>query len=390
MEFVSTFFTSLFNALAQGAPYIVIGYLVAAIIKEFVPVRIMVQQFGSRGILPLIKAVLIGALLPICSCGVIPLGIGAFKCGTARGTTLAFMTASPTLSPVLILLSLSLLGLKFTLVFVGVALVGSFLIGIFGNKIFNRSSDEVIRTQQLGLRADEQIPEATSGGVLPKLKGAVRWAFWDLGSDVSVDLLIGLTIAAAIIAFLPMAWVGTWLGKQHFATLIYVILMGIPVYTCSVPSVPVVRSLLLFGMSPGAAVAYLFAGPATNLGELKAIQRAMGFKTAAFFAGGLFCMALAGGLITDHLIFRDYQYKATTSGNEVLVAECCVPLIFSEQGRAEAVRSGLTNVPAWHWPFIVALAITMLLGIGRRCVELIERVFPRVPLNIPTPSEASK
>lgn len=94
MDILSTFFSALFSSLAQGAPYIIIGYLVAAVIKEFVPVRVMAQQFGNKGVLPLFKAVGLGALLPICSCGVIPLGIGAYKCGTARGTALAFMMSA--------------------------------------------------------------------------------------------------------------------------------------------------------------------------------------------------------------------------------------------------------------------------------------------------------
>jgi uncharacterized protein len=379
MDLASTFFVALFNALAQGAPYIVLGYLFAALIKEFVPVRVMVQQFGHKGVLPLFKAVTAGAILPICSCGVIPLGIGAFKCGTARGTTLAFMTAAPTVSPVMVLLSLSLLGPSLTMVFVAVALSGALLIGLAGNWLLGGESERAFRASQGELSEDEQIPASTRGNFAAKIKGAVKWAFWDLGSDVSFDLLIGLSIAAAVITLLPMEWIATWLGKQHIATLFYVILIGIPVYTCSVPSVPVVRSLLLFGMSPGAAVAYLFAGPATNLGELKALSRQMGKKTAFLFAGGLFTMALLGGLVTDHLIFRNYQYQATSAHGQVLVAECCVPLIFNEQSRVHAVRAGLQLVPAWHWPFVVLLGITLLLGIGRRIAGLLKRDAAKVP-----------
>jgi len=370
----ASFFAALFGALSQGAPYIVIEYLFAALIKEFIPVRVMAQQFGNRGVVPLLKAVVIGAILPICSCGVIPLGIGAFKCGTARGTTLAFMTASPTISPVLVLLSLSMLGPKFTLTFACVALCGSLLVGLLGNWLLGGEAERRFRAQHdATLGSDEQIPASTQGSIASKLKGAIHWAFWDLGSDVSVDLLIGLIIAAAVTVFLPMDWIASWLGKQQFTTLIFVMLLGIPVYTCSIPTVPVVRSLLLLGMSPGAAVAYLFSGPATNLGELKAIQRALGWRTAAFFAGGLFCMAIAGGMITDHLIFSDYHFHSTVSGSNVLVTECCVPMVFGEQGRAEGMQSALGRVPGWHWPFIAALGVTLVLGIGRRVMGYFTR-----------------
>ncbi|VGO15381.1 hypothetical protein PDESU_03964 [Pontiella desulfatans] len=51
-----------------------------------------------------------GALLPICSRGTIPLGIGLVRSGAAKGTTLSFMTSSPAISVVPILLGLKFLG----------------------------------------------------------------------------------------------------------------------------------------------------------------------------------------------------------------------------------------------------------------------------------------
>ena len=73
MDSVSVFLGALFQALAQGAPYIVMGYLAAAIIREFVPVRVLTSNFSDRGIVPIMRAVGVGAFLPICSCGIMPL-----------------------------------------------------------------------------------------------------------------------------------------------------------------------------------------------------------------------------------------------------------------------------------------------------------------------------
>lgn len=154
------------------------------------------------------------------------------------------------------------------------------------------------------------------------MKRATHWAFWDLGTEVSVDLLIGLTLAALVLSVLPMGWIATWFGKQDFMTLIYVILIGIPVYTCSVPSLPVVQSLLLAGMSPGAAVAYLIAGPATNLGELMVLKRQFGKRATYLFTGGLVVMSLAGGLIADHLVFANYHYQPSAAAQGAPVGTC--------------------------------------------------------------------
>src|SRR6185295_1343542 len=129
-----------------------------------------------------------------------------------------------------------------------------------------------------------------------KLRGAAKWAFWDLGTDISVDLLVGLCIAAGLLALMPQGWIASVLGEQSFMTLVYVMLLGVPLYTCTVPSIPVTQSLLLLGVSPGAAITYLISGPATNLGEVNVIRKNLGGKTAVAFVVGLLSLAVAAGL----------------------------------------------------------------------------------------------
>jgi hypothetical protein len=139
-----------------------------------------------------------------------------------------------------------------------------------------------------------------------------------------------------------------------------VILLGIPVYACSIPSIPVVQGLLLLGATPGAAVAYMIAGPATNLGELNAIRNSMGSKTAIYYTIALIVLALAAGLITDQLVFPDYQYHAYRVQGELVVQQCCVPLIFG-QGIGTSVVSA--QIPLWHWPFGVVLFGVIVYGV---------------------------
>lgn len=110
MEHVSLFFNSLFMALAMSAPYLVLGYVAAALIKEFVSRESLAKHLGERGIRPVLNAVGMGALLPICSCGVIPLGVGLHRAGAARGTAISFMTSTPVISPVSILMVGMMLG----------------------------------------------------------------------------------------------------------------------------------------------------------------------------------------------------------------------------------------------------------------------------------------
>jgi uncharacterized membrane protein YraQ (UPF0718 family) len=348
---------TLFNTLLESAPYVVLGFIIAGILKFWVPSNILQKHLGTKSLSALLKSVGIGSILPLCSCGTIPLGIGLYRSGAAVGNILAFMTSTPILSPVLVALSLSFLGVKLTVTFVSAAIIGSFFIGFFSNRLLTNA---IISKPENCCEKEYNRNGLINRQPKSKLSQTLKWSFFELGADVSVDVTIGLGIAALLLTFLPMEWISSWLGQQDIYTLFYVILLGIPVYACSIPSIPVVQGLLLLGATPGAAVAYMIAGPATNLGELNAIRRSMGSKTAVYYTVALIVLSLLAGLATDFLVFPDYQYHAYRVQGELVVQQCCVPLIFG-QGIGTSVVTA--QIPVWHWPFGIVLFGVILYGL---------------------------
>lgn len=351
--------TILFNTLLESAPYIVLGFLIAGIIRYWVPANVLQQHLGGHNASSLFKSVGVGCMLPLCSCGTIPLGIGLFRSGAAIGNMLAFMTSTPIISPVLITISLKLLGWKLTLVLVLSAIISSFLMGMIGNRLFKNPSNENAQS-----REHTKFERSTTAKE-PKNKicKVLKWSFLELGADVSIDIFIGLSIASLLLAVLPIEWISTFLGQQNITTLLYVIVLGIPVYACSIPSIPVVQGLLMLGASPGAAIAYMIAGPATNLGELNAIRNSMGPRPALFYLIALIAAALTAGLITDQLVFPDYQYHAYRVQGELVIQQCCVPLIFGDRiGDPGAAYS----IPLWHWPFGITLFAVLAYGLIKK------------------------
>jgi len=347
----------LVNTLLESAPYIVLGFLIAGIIRYQVPRRSLQYHLGGSRKSSLFKSVGIGCLLPMCSCGTIPLGIGMYRNGASTGNMLAFMTSTPVLSPVLVIISLQFLGVKITLVLLAAAISGAMITGYLGNHFF-RNGRSPKREAEINFQDEKSLKEPGN-----KITRILNWSFLKLGADVSVDILIGLTIASLLLTVLPLDWISTWLGQQKLSTLLYVILLGIPVYACSIPSIPVVQGLLLLGVTPGAAIAYLVAGPATNLGELNAIRKSMGLKPALFYMIMLVFMAVSAGLITDQLIFPDYQYHAYRMQGELVVQQCCVPLIFGDS--IGGIQAGIT-APAWHVPFGLILFGVLMAGIYKK------------------------
>ena len=334
-----------------AAPYVVLGFIIAGILHQWVPRDLLQRHLGGRGITTLFKGLGIGSVLPICSCGTIPLGVGLYRCGASIGTILAFMTSSPILSPVVVLVSLKLLGLKMTVTLLGTALIGSFFIGLIGNRLFANAKKE---------KAEEELQyESKPKNDESSFKQWFRWTFGDLGADVGFELVIGLTVATLVMAFLPLDFIAQWLGSGRFLSLVLIVLLSLPVYTCSVPSIPIVQSLLLLGVSPGAAVVYLMAGPATNLGELNAIRANMGGKVAAFYGLALVVVALTAGLVTDYFVFSDYRYLASEVDGELVVQQCCIPVLYSQ---TSIYAVDFSTVSLLEWLSTAILAAVVLYG----------------------------
>jgi uncharacterized protein len=347
----------LIKMFLSAAPYVVAGFLMAGAIHQWVSPDILRRHLGSRGSMPLIKAVGIGSLLPICSCGTIPLGVGLYKCGAAVGAILGFMTSSPVLSPVVILIAIKMLGFKLAATLIGTAVVGSFLIGGVGNILL---SDKIKYTNK---KPVAQYKPEKSLEVRNPLLSWLKWSFFDLGAHVSVDLVIGLGLATLIMAFLPVDFVATWLGHKQITSLVLILVLSLPVYSCSVPSIPVVQSLLMLGITPGAAVVYLMAGPATNMGELNAIRTNMGAKTAVYYTVSLMIVALMAGIITDQFLYADYKYSAENINGQLIVQQCCVPILYNQPSIYAADFSAVSML---EWISAVVLGAVIFTGCTKR------------------------
>ncbi|MBL4883095.1 MAG: permease, partial [Planctomycetaceae bacterium] len=130
MTILISIITKLYQIIAVSSPFILFGFLIAGVLHVMLHESLFRRVFGREGVMPLLRAVGLGSLIPICSCGVVPIGVGAYKSGAGTGTVLAFMTAAPALSPASVLLSIKLLGLELAGWQIGSVVVGSFLLGL--------------------------------------------------------------------------------------------------------------------------------------------------------------------------------------------------------------------------------------------------------------------
>ena len=87
-----------FALVAQMAPYMLLGLLAAGALHVLLPLGVAARHLGGPGFLPVLKAVLLGVPLPICSCGVVPIAASLRKSGAGNGATIGFLVTTPTTS----------------------------------------------------------------------------------------------------------------------------------------------------------------------------------------------------------------------------------------------------------------------------------------------------
>ena len=370
MPFFFEFSAAFCAVLLESAPLVVLGFAIAGLLHEFVPATRMRRVGAGAGLAPVVRAVGVGALLPICSCSSIPLGVAMTRSGASIGTALAFMTSSPAVSPVTLVVGWGVLGPTLLGWYSAVAIGGAVALGVVGNRWLGEAPRHALNVAGCGCGCGAK---RSSG---KRVASAMRWAFGDLGREVSASLIGGLLLASLILVALPSGLVAAWLDQPSWMALAGAVALALPAYTCSVPSLLIAGSLIARGVDPGVAVAFLIAGPATNLGELNAIRGAMGVKAASFYALSLIAIAIAAGAATAWLpeatIAASHDHSGRHHGHALDAALL-----------GTAPSGSVLDAGWWRWPVavgVVALAIHALRGSGDA-----PRERPPIPVVTPKP-----
>jgi copper chaperone CopZ len=129
----------------------------------------------------------------------------------------------------------------------------------------------------------------------------VRYGFVTLPRDIGPALLVGIVIAGAMAALVPQDQLHKYFGGGILSILM-LMAVGVPVYVCATASVPIAAGFMHLGASPGAALAFLIAGPATNAATLATIWKVLGRRTAVLYLGTVAVSAVVCGLLIDWLM----------------------------------------------------------------------------------------
>lgn len=433
----------------DSAPWLLLGLILAGLLKVFVPMAWMQKQLGGHGFKTVVKAALLGAPLPLCSCGVIPAAVGLRRSGASKAATTSFLVSTPETGVDSVTVSYVLLGPFMAIVrpiaAITSAIVAGLLVGrdddkpavkaeVQSDKPFegapvasccaSKSSPQVtevkaetaksccsstkvpaitpvkssccgnesapvskaepkpkikmtpmaapslmagssnvmavggqtmgsIQTMGSVVKVDavkvesagsccgsqtaepekivvvkkgaccgsakdtEQVSANSAGesccastqdmasefksqSVLSRVGIGLKYAATDLVRDTTLWLLVGLFFAALVQTYVPADFLAKW-GDGLLAMLVMV-LVSVPMYICATASTPIAAGLLLAGVSPGAVLVFMMAGPATNIATLGVVAKELGKRALWGYLGGVLGVALVAGMLVNYLV----------------------------------------------------------------------------------------
>ncbi|EKE75642.1 SO_0444 family Cu/Zn efflux transporter [Gallaecimonas xiamenensis] len=388
MSLISHFF----DLFMDAAPWLLLGYLTAALIKVWLPADWLGKHLGGEGIKPVTKAALFGAPLPLCSCGVLPAAMGLRRAGASKGATVSFLVSTPETGVDSVAVSYGLLGPLLAIVRPIAAVASALTAGLLAGRqqdlarpvtapaasgpasccgpkvdapiksaccgedtnasggetqapaksgccgetavtftaVSGDSSAVAASTQsgcceseakqaepasccaplakassQSGCCAGEADQAKVDSCCAPVASNSSKWrqgwrfATRDLVDDSAKWLLIGLVFAALVVTYVPTSFLSQWGGG--LSAMVVMILVGIPMYICATASTPIAAGLLLGGVSPGAVLVFLLAGPATNAAAIGLVRQELGNRALLAYLAGVTLPAIAFGYLTNYL-----------------------------------------------------------------------------------------
>lgn len=165
-----------------------------------------------------------------------------------------------------------------------------------------------------------------------RLRKGMEFAFIELSKDIGFWLLAGIVLAGGISYFLPPNFVAENLGEGMFSMLLMLVI-GVPMYVCATASTPIVAALALKGLSPGAALVFLLAGPATNAAGLTVLAKRLGKRTTMVYVAAISVVSLALGMgvnVLYHalgLSVADWVSQSAGESTSVVSVVCSLLLV---------------------------------------------------------------
>jgi hypothetical protein len=320
-SFLTQYVGALFDLLADLWLYMIIGFVVAGVVDEFVSRERLLRYFGANDLLSLVRAVASGFLVSACSCGAIPLAAMLRSRGASTATTLAFLFAAPWLGVPMLLVYISFIGWYLTAFLVvlslSIALVAGLAMGVLerrgaiaqGARYRDESAEPEPEQGDTCVNGceddgcDDECEVEERSDLRGRLLVNVPKRAWFFGKDIGFYLLIGMCVAAIGKAFVPAEWVAAHMGSGSGpAALLIAFPVSVVIEVCSEGFAVVSGQLYEMGASLAVVFMMTLVGTATDFTELSVVWGKFGRRTTLAYTAICTSLTLATALALQMLL----------------------------------------------------------------------------------------
>jgi len=280
------------DATIEIVPFFLLAILLGALLEEFVSERTIGRFLTGRQPGTMLLASVTGALLPLCTCGMVPLAVSLRRRGGDLKHTFAFLTAGATVSIPVLLLTWKVLGAEWMLVRLLVSVLFGLLVGYAGIGVLR------------GLAAGPPPGPAPEAAPKPQARSraaSVARRFWGQMKEYFPWVVASLALAAVVDGLVPRHWIHVLYGQKMVAGSLLASVSGAPFYFCSGAELPLVRELIEKGMGTGPATAMLLAVPIVNILTFGVVSKWLGARGALAYLGLCVASSTVLGSITGFL-----------------------------------------------------------------------------------------
>ncbi len=336
------------HLINEMSPYLLLGFLLAGLMHSFIPGWYYTKFLAKKSFRSVINAALFGIPLPLCSCGVIPTAMSLRKEGASKGAVASFLIATPQTGVDSIIATFSLMGLPFAIV----RPIAALLTAVFGGAMVNTTDD----SKEKSVETSDKHNDHKHEGFIDKLREALEYAYIEMMEDIGKWLVIGLVIAGLITVFVPAEMFAIFNGNT-LASMLLVLCIALPMYLCATGSIPIAVALMMKGLTPGAALVLLMAGPACNFASMLVIRKVLGVRTLITYLASIIVGSIAFGYMIDYLQFNGivnflehltYQQACCAEGDGWFEWACTILMILMLVNAIVLPKLGLRKAHHCH------------------------------------------
>lgn len=305
------------NMTVEMAPYLLLGFAIAGALSTFLTPDRVEKHLGGHGLWPVVKASLFGVPLPLCSCGVLPVAASLRKHGAGKGATVSFLLSTPQTGIDSILVTYALLGPVFAIF----RPIAAFFAGIVGGAATDwLDPDAASKPASRDASDDEDESSCKNTHSRNRLIKSLRHGFVVLPRDIAPTMIAGLVVAGLVSAAVPEDFFAGRIGTG-FVSMLVMLAISMPFYVCAAASAPIAAALMMKGLSPGAALVFMIAGPATSAATMATVWKILGRGTVFIYVGATAATALLCGTIMDMLVETAVPISTVTHAHEHAACE---------------------------------------------------------------------